>query len=192
MAPLVLRTNDLKASSGSAVRAMTLPLLVAIEPSPAKSWHGQQPCWMKAALPLSASAASAFVCQAATAASARATGSKAVRRQYIVTSSAWLREHIDQRRLAGFHHGDRFLDRRPKIRRIGDRPLRPPSHRLRELVIGNVGIHDAGADRRQIVADIGDAVTEVGELLHVHDLLVITAVVVHHGEQRNLVPRRRP
>src|SRR3984885_3813387 len=171
MAPLVLRTKDLKASTGSAVRAITLPLLVAIEPSPAKSWHCQQPWWMNAALPLSTSAAKALVCQATAAASPNAAESKTVRRQCIVSPSARLREHIDQRRLAGLHHGNRFLDRRAEICRIGDRPFRPPSHRLRKLVIGNVGVHDAGADRRQVVANIGDAVTEVGEPLHVHDLL---------------------
>src|ERR1700685_4679202 len=110
MAPLVLRRKDLKASTGSAVRAITLPLLVAIEPSPAKSWHCQQPCWMNAALPLSASAASAVVCQATAAANASAVGSKMARRQCIASpSSARLREHIDQRRLAGLHHGDCFL-----------------------------------------------------------------------------------
>jgi len=37
MGPLVVRTKAMNASSGSAVRAITRPLLVAIEPSPAKS-----------------------------------------------------------------------------------------------------------------------------------------------------------
>ena len=36
------------------------------------------------------------------------------------------------------------------------------------------------------------AIVAIGHALQVHDLLVIGAVVVHHGEQRNPVMRRRP
>src|SRR5262245_21715312 len=88
---------------------------------------------------------------------------------------------IEQRRLAGFHHGNRFLDRRPELRRVLDRPLRPPAHRLRELVVLDVRVLDAGADWPHVVTKISHATAEVGQALDVHDLLVIAAVVEHHG-----------
>ena len=59
IAPLVLRTNDLNASSGNAVSAITLLLLVATDPWPSKAWHCQQPLATKAFLPFSAEAANA-------------------------------------------------------------------------------------------------------------------------------------
>src|SRR5215472_5896262 len=103
-------------------------------------------------------------------------------------SLARLRPDIEQRGLTGFHHGDRFSERRPELRRILDRPLRPPAHRLRKLVVLNVRVLDAGADWPQVVTEIGHAIAEVGQALEVHDLLVIAAVVEHYGQLRNVVP----
>jgi len=89
-------------------------------------------------------------------------------------------------------HRDRFLERGTELGRILDRAFRPPAHRLGELAIVDVGIVDAGADRAHVLAGVDDAIAEVRHALHVHDFLVVAAVVVHHREQRNLVPRRRP
>src|SRR5262249_56404715 len=82
---------------------------------------------------------------------------------------------IDQRGLTGFHHGNRFLDHGTELRRILDRPFRPPAHGFRELVILDVGIFDAGPDRTHVAAEARHAVAEVGQALHLHDLLVIPA-----------------
>src|SRR5580693_5739840 len=194
--PLVVRTKALNASSGSAVRAITRPLLVAIEPSPAKSWHCQQPFLINAALPFwaspSARALPGEAAQAAKATAAAKTCAAATRTKYMIISSPRLRHDIDQCRLAVLHHGDRFLDRGTEIGRVGDWSLRPPSHRLCEVVIGDVRVHDAGADRRKIVSGIGDAVAQIGEPLYVHRFLMIAAIVVHDGEQRDFVPRGGP
>src|SRR6266849_5157484 len=75
---------------------------------------------------------------------------------------ARLRPDIDQRRLARLHHGDRFLDRGAELRRILDRTLGPPAHRFRELVILDIRVLDAGADRTHVVAQARHAVAEVG------------------------------
>src|SRR5262249_26274471 len=103
-----------------------------------------------------------------------------------------LRPDVDQRRLAGLHHGDRLLDRGPELGGILYWSLRPPAHRLRELVILDVGILDAGADRAHVAAQVRNTVAEVGQALDVHHLLVIAAVVVHDREQWDLVARRGP
>jgi len=60
IAPLVERTNVENASYESGSGANTLPLLVATEPCPWVPWHCQQPCFMNAAFPFSADAASAL------------------------------------------------------------------------------------------------------------------------------------
>src|SRR3954462_6525133 len=90
---------------------------------------------------------------------------------------ARLRPDVNERGLAGFHRRHRLLDRRPELGRILDRSFRPPAHRLRELMILDVRIHDAGADRAHVAAEAGDTVAEARHPLHVHQLLVIAAVV---------------
>src|SRR5262245_39370106 len=105
---------------------------------------------------------------------------------------ARLRPNIDESRLARLHHRHRFLDRRSEFRGILDRSLRPPAHRLRELVVLDVRIHDAGANRPYIVAQICHSISEAGESLHMHELLVVAAVVVHHGEKWDFVLRSGP
>src|SRR5262249_23448296 len=101
-------------------------------------------------------------------------------------ASARLRPDVDQRGLAGFHGRHRLLDRGPELLGILDRPLRPPAHGFRELVILDVGIHDAGANRAEVVRRIGIAVAEARDPLHMHQFLMIAAVVVHDREQRDL------
>ena len=60
-----------------------------------------------------------------------------------------LRGHIDQRRLSVLHHFHRALQRRPQILRIGDRPLRVPSHALRHFGVVDERILQRGADARR-------------------------------------------
>src|SRR5215467_9854869 len=57
-----------------------------------------------------------------------------------------LRPDVEQRGLPGFHYRDRFLDRGAELRRVLDRTLGPPAHRLRDLVVLDVRVLDAGAD----------------------------------------------
>jgi hypothetical protein len=59
-------------------------------------------------------------------------------------------------------------------------------------VILDVRVLDAGADWPHVVTKVSDAIAEVGQALHVHDFLVIAAVVEHHGQLRNVVPRSGP
>src|SRR5215813_12770645 len=73
-----------------------------------------------------------------------------------------LRPDIEQRGLAGLHRRDRFLERRTERGGILDRPPRPPAHGLRELVIFDVRVLDAGPDRAHVVAEARDAIAEVG------------------------------
>src|SRR5947209_6702800 len=107
---------------------------------------------MNAAFPFSAEAANAPP-QPKTRPAASTAGS----------SLARLRPDVEQRGLAGFHHRDRFLDRRSELGRILDRPLRPPTHGLRKLVVFDVRVLDAGADRPHVVAEISHAIAEVGQ-----------------------------
>src|SRR5262249_61570052 len=148
----------------------------------------QQPCWILAVLPSSAEAANAppppekppkrppKSRPAASAAAGPNPRTKPIDRPPL----ARLGPDIDQRGLAGFHHGNRFLDHGPELRRILDRPFRPPAHRLRKLVVLDVRVLDAGADWPHVVTKISHAVAAVGQGLHVHDLLVGAAGVEHH------------
>src|SRR4029450_1584950 len=130
---------------------------------------------MYAVLPFSAEAANAPP-QLKSRPAASATGPNPGTMRIDRASLARRRPHIAQPGLAGFHDGDGFLDRRPELRRILDRPLRPPAHGLGELVILDVGILDAGPDRTHVAAKARHAIAEVGQALHVHDLLVIAAI----------------
>src|SRR5260370_28532215 len=150
---------------------------------------------MKAALPFSAEAANAppqpkETPNATPAASAASPTTRTKRSDE--SPLPGLCPDSDQRRLARPHRGDRFLDCGAELLGILDRTLRPPAHRLRELVILDVGILDAGADRPHVVAEARHAVAEVGQALHVHDFLVVAAIVVHYRKQRDLVPGGSP
>src|SRR5262245_64898200 len=120
---------------------------------------------MKAAFPFSAEAANAPL-QLKSRPAASTTGPNARTTRIERPPLARLRPHIDQRGLAGFHHGDRLLDCGSELRRILDRSLRPPAHGLRELVIFDVGIFDAGADRAHVAAKARQAIADVGGALH--------------------------
>ena len=67
-------------------------------------------------------------------------------------------------------------------------PSRVHSHALRDLGEIDVGIGHRGADHRAIDA----AARAVRHALHLHQLLVIGAIIVHHREKRNVVMRRSP
>ena len=59
---------------------------------------------------------------------------------------------------------------------------------MRQLGIIDIRLGHGGADAGAIDA----AIVPVGHDLHLHHFLMIGAVVVHHGEQRNVVMRRGP
>src|SRR3954467_15347537 len=136
MARLLLRTNAFIASSGIGFGASFGPVT---PPWPAKPWHCQQPCCTKAFLPFSAlpAAAAGFAAKAARAAAAN--------RKRIALSLARLRPDVEERGLAGLHDLHCFPERRSELRGILDRSLCPPAHRFGELVVLDVGIHDARA-----------------------------------------------
>ena len=89
--------------------------------------------------------------------------------------AAFLDHEFEQERRAGLGHADRFLDARNDVARLLD-PAR-----------GNV---EALGDLGVVAADRHRAVLLVGDFQHValgaHD-----AVVEHHGQDRDLVARRR-
>src|SRR5438874_3409947 len=183
------------ASSGSGSGASFGPLTG--EPCPTVPWHCQQPYFRKFCLPLAASPAASAALEPKAARVARPAASAAnptertriLRTRRMCFTSTRLSDGIDERRLALLDHLDGFLERRPEILRIGDRALGPPTLRPRETGIVDVRRVDAGADRARALAEARNAVAPVGQALHVHDLLVIAAVVVHHGEQRDVVMR---
>src|ERR1035437_10112827 len=188
MKRLVPRTKAEKVSNAIGSGASFKP---ATPPCPGTPCHCQQPCWTKAVLPFSAEAANAPP-QPSTRPAASAASPTTRTQRIDKPPLTRLRPDIDQRRLAGLHDGDRFLDRGPELGRVLDRTLRPPAHGFRQLVILDVRVLDAGAGRAHIIAQARDAVVEVGQALDVHDLLMVAAVVVHHGEKRNFMPRRGP
>ena len=106
----------------------------------------------------------------------------------MLSSTSGLRDDVDQRRLALLDDGERALQRRAEILRVGDRPLRVHAHALRDLR----EVHVRLVDRRADVPARDAALVAVGHPLDVHHLLVIGAVVVHHGQQRDLVMRGGP
>src|SRR5262245_16389606 len=184
----VVRTNAVNASIGMGSGASFGPVT---PPCAWKPWQAQQPCWTYAALPFSADAANAAP-QPNTRPAASAASPLTRTKRMDRSSLPRLRPDIDERWLTDLHRGDRLLDGGPELGGILDRPLRPPAHRFRKLVILDVGVLDAGADRTHVAAQAGHAVAEVGQALDVHDLLVIAAVVVHHRKQRDLVLRGGP
>src|SRR6185436_499498 len=103
--PLELRTKTLNASSGIGFGASVLP---AAPPCPTSPWHCQQPFFMKAALPLAASAASAGVV-------ARPRRSNTLSGKRIGLSLARLGPHVEERGRPGLHHLDRFTQRRGEL-----------------------------------------------------------------------------
>src|SRR5260221_5823038 len=177
MARLVSRTNAENVSQGNGSGASTLPALVIAEPCPCVPWHCQQPYLMKPALPFAASpAANAEPDARATApAAAAASATRTIVRVICLCSrSARLRPDVDESRLAGLHGRHCFLDRGSDLLRILDRALGPPAERLRELVVLDVGIHDAGADRTHVVAEARDAISAARQPLHQPQFLMIT------------------
>src|SRR5215469_6713151 len=106
--------------------------------------------------------------------------------------STRLRPDVYKSWLTGPNYCHCFPDCRSKLCWILDWSLRPPAHRLCEFMIFDVRIHDAGANWPQIIAQICNAIAEVGEPLHVHELLMVAPVIVHHGEERNLMLCCRP
>src|SRR5262249_29215782 len=158
MARSVVRTNAVNASIGMGSGASFGPVT---PPWPWKPWQAQQPCWTYAALPFSAEAANAPPHPNTTPAASAASPLQGTKRMDR-SSLPRLGPDIDQRGLAGLHGGDRLLDGGPELGGILDRPLRPPAHRFRELVILDVGVLDAGADRTHVAAPAGHAVAEIG------------------------------
>src|SRR6478736_3030977 len=116
---------------------------------------------------------------AATRARPRASADKrfvaaAIRMVCIAASSARLTHDIDERRLAACDDRYRFAQHGRELRRILDRPRGPHTHALRERRVVDERVLERRADLR---TPVDAAAAARGHALHVHELLVIRAVV---------------
>src|SRR5207302_9391544 len=101
---------------------------------------------------------------------------------------AWLSDDIDQCRLTAFHSRESPLDGRTEILGIGDRAFTVPAHALRHLGIVDVRILDGRSDS----CAFDPAIVPVPHTLQVHDLLMVGAIIVHHGQHWNPMVRGGP
>src|SRR5450755_2089202 len=101
---------------------------------------------------------------------------------------ARLCDHVDQRRFSVLDDLDGPLNRRPQILRVRNRPLGMHAHTLRQLGEVDFRVDQGGTD----IGTVDATIVTIGHTLHVHQLLMISAIVVHDTEQRNLVMRRCP
>src|SRR5579863_1897945 len=98
-------------------------------------------------------------------------------------SSAGLRDDVHQGRFAALHHLDGALDGRTQVFRIRDRTFAVHAHAFGQFGVGNIRTGDRGAG-----AAVGDAAAvAVGHDLHLHYFLMVSAIVVHDVQHRNLV-----
>ena len=92
--------------------------------------------------------------------------------------------------IAALDHPNPSLNCRAEILRIGNGPFGLDAHAFREHRVVDIGIRDLGSDFALV--DVDAAIVLVGHALQLHDLLMIRAVVVHHGEQRDAMMRGGP
>src|SRR5262249_58466205 len=130
-------------------------------PRPGRRGRPQRPCWPRGPFPFAAGAPTPPPQPNTTPAASAASPLTRTKRMNR-SSLPRLGPDIDQRGLAGLHRGDRLLDGGPELGGILDRPFRPPAHRFRKLVILDVGVLDAGADRTHVAAQARHAVAGVG------------------------------
>ena len=84
--------------------------------------------------------------------------------------------------------GDGALQCGPELVRRRNRPFAVHAHTACQRCIVDVWILDLRPD-----ACVRDAaLAPIGHALHVHDLLMVRAIVVHHQQHRNPVVRGRP
>ncbi len=112
---------------------------------------------------------------------------------FISPDLARLRPDVEQRRLAGIHDRHRLLQRRPKLGRVLDRPFpHQPIDRARSWysMSGFMMLVPIGP---MSLPRLATRFAEARQPLHMHQLLMVAAVVVHHGEQSGILCRaRRP
>ena len=84
--------------------------------------------------------------------------------------------------------GERPFNGRSEILRICDWTFGKPAHALRELGVVDIGIFDCCSNVRAI----NSTIVTIPHTLQVHYFLVVSAVVVHHAQQRNPVMGSRP
>src|ERR1700682_4295421 len=101
----------------------------------------------------------------------------------MAVSLARLRHDIEQRRLAFFDPLDAALERRGQVLGIGDRSLAIQAVGFRHLGVVDIGLPQLGPDMAAVLS----AIARAGAALQDYHLGMIAAVVVHDGEQWNLV-----
>src|SRR5262245_38415952 len=105
-----------------------------------------------------------------------------------ISSSTWLHDEVDEHRLAALDDIDAALQRGTEIGRALDRSDADDTHRIGELRIA----HERIADRGRDVPPVHAAITPRGHALQMHDLLMISAVVVHDRGHRNAMMGQGP
>src|SRR5882762_2089681 len=101
---------------------------------------------------------------------------------------ARLRHNIHQGRFARLDNLHGALDGWAQLVRIRNRALSMHAHTLSELGIVDIRTYDGCSN----IGTRNSAVMPVRHALNMHELLVVTAIVVHDAEQRNLVVRGGP
>src|SRR5690606_28445802 len=105
-----------------------------------------------------------------------------------IGSAGRLRNDVDQRRLTGPDALQSPPNRRRELVGISDRTFGIDAVASRHRSVVDVRILDRGAD----ISSIRAPAPLRAHALHEHDLAVITAIVVDHDEQRNLMMRGGP
>ena len=99
-----------------------------------------------------------------------------------------LRHNVDQRRFARFDRINAPRDCRSQIAWVGNRPHADNTERLRKLRVLDVRLCDFISNM-----EIGKTtVAPVSDGLNMHNLAVISAIVVHDREHGNVVVGGRP
>src|SRR5271166_459795 len=210
--PLGFRTNSRKAGSVREVEAIRGTPVFCPDPetpSPSEPWHLLQPIFSKTSFPfcgLPVEAPLDCFCPRLIRASEVRTTTSAARittKKKITASlkifdgllfslipgpSAWLRVNVNQRGLSAFDNLERPVKRRRKILGVRDGALRVQAQALCELRIINAGVINRGAN----LGAIDSAAVAIGHDLHLHDLLMIGAIVVHDRQERNAMMRGGP
>src|SRR5260221_9069414 len=170
---------------------------------PSEPWHLLQPRASNTTFPFCASPGETFpevscprtargsAVRAAMGKSANAVASATylqIISTFILCPLARLRVNVHQRWLSAFDDIERAANCGTKFLGIGNRTLRVHAQSLRKFCVVDTRVVDGGADSRAIHA----AAVAIGHDLHLHHLLMIGAIVVHDGQQRNAVMRRGP
>src|ERR1700730_10294421 len=107
---------------------------------------------------------------------------------FTLPSSTRLRRYINKCRLPTLHHIDRATDRWSEVFWIRNRSLGIYTHALCHFCVVDVGMSQRSAN----IGALNSSTVSVRHDLHLHDLLMISTVVMHDVQDRNVVMRGCP